>query len=78
MELVDRSDSRACGQPFQQTADLRVERRDDEDIVELARLPLDELKSLVFQLVLSDTNGGNSSGQAGPPTDLRKAMRLVE
>jgi hypothetical protein len=57
---------------------LREEGTQRRDVAELLGWPLDELKSLMFQLILSDTNGGNSSGQAGPPTDLRKAMRLVE
>ena len=57
---------------------LREEGTQRRDVAELLGWPLDELKNLVFQLVLSDTNGGNASGQAGPPTDMRKAMRLLD
>jgi hypothetical protein len=49
-----------------------------KDVAEQLGWPLDELKSLVFQLVLSDRDGGRQHDQPPePPPETRKAITLM-
>jgi Zn-dependent peptidase ImmA (M78 family) len=59
---------------------LRDEGTTRRTLAETMCWPLDELKSLVFQLVLSDAGGGGGAATpttVTPPNDTRKLLRLV-